>query len=70
MCACGQLLHYKTPEREYMMCKIVRELGALIPFWIGAEEGYMVPRHYVALHGVKASELPELAKRYGWKRIK
>lgn len=28
--------------------------------------GWMVPRIYLAAHGLKGEDLPELAKRYGW----
>jgi hypothetical protein len=27
---------------------------------------WLVSRHFIALHGLKAAELPELAKRYGF----
>lgn len=28
--------------------------------------GWLVPRIYIAAHGLKAAELPELAERYGF----
>jgi hypothetical protein len=28
--------------------------------------GWLVPRIYIAVHGLKADDLPELAGRYGW----
>jgi hypothetical protein len=27
---------------------------------------FLVPRHFVALHGLSTDQLPELAERYGW----
>lgn len=34
----------------------------------GANRFYLVPRVYIACHGLKAAELPELAARYGFER--
>jgi hypothetical protein len=30
---------------------------------------WIVPRIWVAAHGLKADELPALAERYGWKKV-
>ena len=30
---------------------------------------FRVPRIFIAVHGLKADELPALAARYGWERI-
>jgi hypothetical protein len=30
---------------------------------------YLVPRIFIAVHGLKASELPALAERYGFERF-
>lgn len=65
VCDCGRTLqlHYRDPEKlKAMMCLIASQ-GPTVPV-----NGYMVPRHYLALHGVRPRELPELAKRYGWAR--
>lgn len=45
---------------------VIREFGPLVR-WKGRDgEGYMVPRIYIALHGLVASEVRALAKQYGW----
>jgi hypothetical protein len=50
------------------MREVVARLGPLIP--VTAPAGtFMVPRHFVALHGLYAEELPALAERYGWERL-
>ena len=54
-----------------MMCQMVRALGEFTKIIVAGHPtvSYLVPRHYIALHGVKAAELPELAQRYGWTKI-
>ena len=69
MCACGRRLHYSNPNVQAGMCRVIEELGEFIPIQIaGTAATFEVPRHYIALHGIKAREIPELARRYGWKR--
>jgi hypothetical protein len=46
----------------------VDELGETIR--VGTPWGtWLVPRHYVALHGIKAFEVPSLAIVNGWERV-
>lgn len=47
---------------------MVRRLGETILISVSGR-GWIVPRHYVALHGIKASELPVLARRYGFPEV-
>jgi hypothetical protein len=58
-CHCGRFLHYSDPEAERDVQAIVDRLGETIVITIG-QRSWRVPRHYVALHGVKAQELPDL----------
>lgn len=64
-CPCGQPLHYTRLDLQHIMERLVADLGPLIDIQIGART-YKVPRHYIALHGLKALELPALALKYGW----
>jgi hypothetical protein len=61
-CACGEPLHYASRGREAMVRFVVAEKGEYIPVTMGGIT-YRVQRHFVALHGLKAEELPELARR-------
>jgi hypothetical protein len=36
----------------------------------GADGFYLVPRVFIACHGLKAAELPELAEAFGWERAR
>lgn len=51
-----------------MMAGMVAALGAAIV--VTTESGsWLVPRHYIALHGLKCAELAELAERYGFAKV-
>ena len=68
-CPCGTPLHYSSPAIERQMKAMVDVMGACAFVRVlGKDYGYMVPRHYIALHGIKAWQLDELAERYGWKK--
>lgn len=68
-CPCGALLHYSDPQKESYVTKMVQERGENVPVTVTGVGTWLVPRHYIALHGFKAEELPELARRYGFERI-
>ena len=65
LCPCGQPLHYRNPESRTKVEAMVAELGMNVRISIPAGS-WMVPREYIALHGVRATALPTLARRYGW----
>lgn len=67
-CACGKPLHYATPERQAQIEQIVSELGETIEVTVPSGR-FRVPRHYIALHGLVASELPQLAAILGFEKI-
>lgn len=63
-CACGKPLHYTNPATQATIEMLVELLGPDIQ--VTTPKGtWLVPRHYIALHGVKSSELPGLAIRLG-----
>lgn len=69
LCGCGQPLHYSNPASEAAVQRFVDELGETIILGIaGSADRFKVPRHFVALHGVAAVEVAELAAQYGWER--
>jgi len=65
LCACGRPLHYSDPNMQRQVEALVKTLGPLITVSVEGRS-YRVPRHYIALHGLKAPELPELAAKFGW----
>lgn len=59
MCPCGQPLHYSSTENQAAVERLIAELGDRIRVSVGGRT-WLVPRHYIALHGLKARELPTL----------
>lgn len=69
-CDCGQLVHYSSSDVRRVVEMMIAELGATMPITIAGIGTWMVPRDFIALHGFKGDELPELAAQYGWKKVK
>ena len=59
-CRCGQDLHYSDPDIYTAVQRLVDLLGEDVKITVEDRE-YMVSRHFLALHGIKASELEDLA---------
>jgi hypothetical protein len=71
MCACGKPLHYSSALTQKLVEEQVAELGECIKITLPSlGRSFMVPRHFVTLHGVKAYDLPVLAKEYGFEEVK
>jgi hypothetical protein len=67
-CACGLPLHYTNPKNEAYMIALVATQGETIAVAVDRRL-WKVPRHYIALHGLIAAELPKLAEKYGFKEV-
>lgn len=64
-CFCGEPLHYSDLNVYARIQKQVEEFGEMLE--IASETSgriYLVPRHYMALHGVKADTLHLLGFEY------
>lgn len=68
LCPCGRPLHYSSHAIESYIQHYVEILGPTLDVTTPAGT-WAVPRHYIALHGLKANELPELAQHYGWAQL-
>jgi hypothetical protein len=64
LCHCGRPLHYSDPHLQVRIEALIRELGEFAKITV-METGraWLVPRHYIALHGIKARDLPTLGFR-------
>lgn len=61
MCLCGKPLHYKNPRSQEYVERQIAELGERVKVkHVETGRIFMVPRHYIALHGLKGEELPAL----------
>ena len=58
-CHCGRPLHYTDRATELMVKELVRQLGEYIKITVDGRT-WLVQRQYIALHGIKGSELPGL----------
>lgn len=69
MCACGKPLHYTDPEIEMAVRVLVEAIGETANVSLtGGGPSWRVPRHYIALHGLKGADLAALAEQQGWKK--
>ena len=59
MCACGKPLHYSDPFLQRMVQNLIDDLGENIQITVEGRT-WLIPRHYLALHGLKAHEIPFL----------
>jgi hypothetical protein len=69
MCACGKPLHYSCSAVQLLIEEQIADLGECIKVSLESGRAFMVPRHFIALHGLKASALPELAEKLGFKEL-
>lgn len=67
-CACGPL-HYTDRAAQRRMQRLVDSLGPFVAVHIAGLGMWRVPRHYIALHGLKAPEVPRLALKFGWEEV-
>jgi hypothetical protein len=61
-CACGQPLHYSTPDARAQVERLIAAAGGDPLIGISVYDGeryrrFRVQRHYIALHGVSAQAL-------------
>lgn len=64
-CHCGKPLHYTDPKAEELVRELVALFGETIVVHVG-KRSFNVPRHYIALHGLKGIEVDKL----GFEEIK
>jgi hypothetical protein len=70
LCACGQPLHYSDPHIQELVERQIAELGEFIPVTlIGSGRRFLIPRHFLALHGIKGGDLSALAEQYGFEEV-
>lgn len=68
MCACGKPLHYGNFKMQQLVEQMIADLGEDIEVLAGGRK-FKVPRHFIALHGLKATDLASLAKEYGFEEV-
>ena len=59
-CHCGRLLHYSDAGIRAYVEDMIARLGPTVPVKNAAGRSFLVPRHFIALHGLKEAELATL----------
>lgn len=67
LCPCGRPLHYSRPDLRLLVEALVKTLGPSVAIHTAAGS-WLVPRHYIALHGIRSEDLPMLADLLGFQR--
>jgi hypothetical protein len=67
-CPCGRPLHYSDPTLRFRVEQLIAELGPTVTVTVN-NRAWQVPRHYIALHGLIAAQLPALAARFGFTEV-
>jgi hypothetical protein len=60
LCHCGLPLHYVNPASRLAVEKLVESFGEFQKIAVPGLGTWMVQRHYIALHGLHAQDLPTL----------
>lgn len=64
LCHCGEPLHYEDENTKNMVDDIIKRLGPHVSVTCNGIT-YLVPRHYIALHGITGT----LLNTYGFQVI-
>lgn len=68
-CACGRPLHYAEQSTLEAMVRLVEEHGECIRMVDSRGRAFMVQRHYVALHGMRETQLARIADELGFEEV-
>jgi hypothetical protein len=67
LCPCGVPVdaHGRDRRQLAIVRRHILERGPLVVV-VSADGKWLVPRIWIALHGIVGAELPALAERFGW----
>jgi hypothetical protein len=63
-CCCGTA-HFLG----WVAASLIAGTGPLVPVAVEGSGAWLVPRVFIAAHGLKAGEVPALAERYEWGKV-
>lgn len=65
LCACGEPLHYSSPDAERLVRQMIELSGEEYQKITVPPHGtWLVQKHYIALHGISAAELLLMPDRW------
>lgn len=71
LCPCGKPLHYNNLViREIVESMIERHGPTVLIRRVEGGPGFMVPRHYIALHGIEGKNIEKIAATYSFEAAK
>jgi hypothetical protein len=59
LCHCGQPVHYTDPAARRFVELMIETCGPTVRVTVEGRT-FLVPRHYLALHGLEGSDVPSL----------
>lgn len=59
-CHCGKPLHYQNNQIKRTVAMLIEEFGERMPVQVLGKGTFLVPRHYIALHGLKTETIDTL----------
>ena len=68
VCACGRPLHYASGASRRAIERIIAAVGPTLAI-MAQGQTFLVPRHYVALHGVSSLTLATVARDLGFQMV-
>lgn len=69
LCPCGRPLHYRSERVRVIVEYLVRAQGTHVRVALG-DRAWLIPRHFLALHGLEFRSLPgTFARVYGFRSI-
>lgn len=64
-CHCGQPLHYSSQQAFEEIQRLVNQYGETIRVTVPGAGTFAVPRHFIALHGLKGHQIDQM----GFERV-
>lgn len=70
LCPCGKPLHYRDSKTQLQVEDDIRDKGPYVEVTVlRLNKTWLVPRHYVALHGVESNAILRMARQLGWQEV-
>jgi hypothetical protein len=67
-CPCG-VAHELSAAVRAAYEAVTAGLAPAVPVEVKGAGKWLVPRIFIAVHGLRAADLPELAARYGFEKV-
>lgn len=69
LCPCGRPLHYSDARTRALVEKLIAQHGETVIVHAPDSSQWLVPRHYIALHGLYGRDIVKFARIYHWRQV-